>query len=85
MIQNMFAFRKDETEKVVKRLGYIISRAGNIIEKKEIVRCSGCGCFLNKSNLGMITPGSKIPFCDNPACYSKYLAEHEGVENGHQR
>jgi len=77
MPREMLAFQKDDVLNVACRLGYTVSKEGKITEDGDSIKCHSCMCILTKDNLGVIAPGSKIPFCDNPACYSKYLAEEE--------
>lgn len=75
-IREMLAFRKEDVPAVARRLGYKISDKGELMENGSIVKCY-CGNKITQKNLGLVHPSSKIAFCDNPACYGKYLAERE--------
>jgi len=75
--KNMLAFKKRDAKAVATRLGYIISEKGEIMGSNEVVACYSCDNPLTIDNLGVISSGSKIAFCDNPACYAKYLAGKE--------
>ena len=74
--KNMLAFKKGDVEAVATRLGYTISEKGEIMGS-GLVTCHSCVNTLTIDNLGVISVGSKIAFCDNPACYAKYLAGKE--------
>ena len=73
--REVLIFKRKDALKVASRLGYEISENGKIKENNSPVMCFSCGEELTKDNLGVIAPGSRIPFCNNPACYTKYLAE----------
>ena len=75
MPKEMLAFQKDNALNVACRLGYTASKEGKITQNGDSIKCHSCNRILTKDNLGVISPGSKIPFCDNAACYLKYLAE----------
>lgn len=78
---SMLAFKKEDTKRVVLGLWYELSEDGEVLEKGKTVSCHTCNKKLIKDNLGVISKGSKIAFCDNPACYTRYLAERE-LEHG---
>lgn len=75
MVREMLVFKKEEASEVARRLGYTFSNDGALMENGKSVKCYSCSCILKEDNLGVIAPGTKIPFCDNPACYPKYLAK----------
>ena len=77
VVKNMLAFKRENTKDVAMRLGYTISKEEDIIENGTSLVCPSCNKSLTIKNLGVISTGSKIVFCNNPACYAKYLAEKE--------
>jgi hypothetical protein len=70
----MLAFKRRDTKNVALQLGYTFSHKENLLDNGAFVTCHSCETIITKNNLGVITPGSKIAFCDNPVCYAKYLA-----------
>jgi len=72
---NMILFKKGEEGEVLELLG-IQMRDGNIIDESgEAATCYGCGTKMTTHNLGNVMPGSKLIFCDNPACFASYISE----------
>ena len=72
---NMVLFRKGDVERVLQALT-IETRGEQILDPMaQPAACHTCGCDIKKSNLGNIMPGSKLFFCDNPACLATYIAE----------
>ena len=81
-IENMFSFNKGNVEKLITGLGYSITEPNHVIEENGVIqRCIVCNHDITKNNLGMIIPGSKLLLCDNPACFSKYLAVRTEFSN----
>jgi len=79
--QNLLAFKKENTTKILIRLGNKVDKEGKVLdENNKPLTCHACKNKLTKDNLGLILPGSKILLCDNPACFTKYLAEKEEQE-----
>lgn len=72
---NMVLFRKEDVDRVLSALE--IPAQGDLIldTAGEPAVCHTCGCDIGKSNLGNIMPGSRLFFCDNPACLATYIAQ----------
>jgi len=70
-------FNQKQIPDLIKTLG-LKMKTHYIIMDNEIVQCSSCNTKITDKNLGNIMPGSKKFFCDNPACFSKYVSELEG-------
>lgn len=73
---SMVIFKKEDIENFIPKLGNSIDKNGYIInENGEKVTCETCKCEITKENLGNILPGSKLFFCDNPACFAGYVSK----------
>lgn len=70
------SFEKDEVEIVAEANGLNFNDNDYLVENNETVKCDCCGVAIKKNNLGSILPGSKIVYCTNTACFSKYVTEH---------
>mgnify|MGYP001110562328 CR=1 FL=1 len=74
---NMVLFRKEETGRLIDALKLRIADGFIVDETGERVSCHTCGVDIKKSNLGNVMPGSKLFFCDNPACFATYVVEQK--------
>ena len=72
-------FNKTDRRVLLAQFGFSIKGAG----KKAIIqdsagnnaKCSCCDAPLHPRRLGTIAPGSRLLFCDNPACFAVWVAE----------
>jgi hypothetical protein len=72
---NMVLFRKEDVSRVLSALDVPV-RGQRILDPSGVPAiCHTCGSDIKKSNLGNIMPGSRLFFCDNPACLATYIAE----------
>jgi len=44
-------------------------------ENNDVAACPVCGKDITTDKVGNIAKGSKIVFCDNPACFASHLAK----------
>lgn len=72
---NMVLFRKEDVNRVLSALDVSVQGEHVLDPSGQPAICHTCGCDIKKSNLGNIMPGSKVFFCDNPACLATYIAE----------
>jgi len=74
----LISFNKAETKEILT----LLDIQTKVVEKKEfllkvgnqIARCEECKHELTTDNLGNVAKGSKLLFCDNPACFAAHLA-----------
>jgi len=77
----LISFEKEQTKEILDLLEIRtkIIREVEIIfdENDKMAKCEVCNNKLNTSNLGNIAKGSKLLFCDNPACFATHLAKKD--------
>ena len=73
---SLMTFKKSDIENIIPKIGNLINKNGFVVdENNDKVVCTNCNCEITKENLGNIHPGSKLFFCDNPACFAGYVRE----------
>jgi hypothetical protein len=72
---NMVLFGKGAVDKVLQALAIQVQGDHVVDVTGQPAACHTCGCDITRANLGNIMPGSKLFFCDNPACLATYIAE----------
>lgn len=77
---HLVSFEKDQTKMVLNLLSIKTKpvKENEIILNEDFhqVRCDVCCEALTTKNLGNIAKGSKLLFCDNPACFATHLAKN---------
>jgi len=81
---DMFYFTKRQIPKLFESLGVSTfeSHEKDCEEKTvhvlksdgEQATCEGCSTDITFSNLGHVTRGSNLFYCDNPACFTHFIA-----------
>lgn len=75
---NFVLFRKDQILDVLKGFGFgiqkITKRKKIVTSNGEAVHCYNCNTTLTTQRVGTIAPGSKLLFCDKPACFATWVA-----------
>ena len=66
------AFEKDQIPDFLDTFGWTLQNGRLLQEKKPLV-CECCGEDVTVDNLGSVMPGSLEVYCDNPACFAKYV------------
>jgi len=75
-IPNLIVFRKTDIETIITSLGFHSDEKKIVLNSEnEPVRCEICNTAITTENLGNVMPGSKLLYCDNPACFSGYLVK----------
>ena len=82
----LVSFSNRDLTEILKQLK-IKEENGNLLDNKgNSVTCEICNTPLTKSNIGLVTKGSTICICDNPACIATFILkrnEQRVKENGH--
>ena len=72
---NLVVFRRVDLPMVLASFGWAANADGRLLnESGKPLRCSCCNKKLTEDNLGNIVPGSTLPLCDNPMCFSEFAA-----------
>jgi hypothetical protein len=69
----LFVFRPEQSEEVVRALGYTTTKSGRILDslgKRKKFYC--CGKDAKVERLGRVMPGSLELICDDPICFNRY-------------
>lgn len=78
---NLVAFSKANCGKLLTEFGFQIrQRDGKRLVLKSdntTAQCDGCHKELTVNKVGTIAHGSRLLFCDNPTCFSDWIAEHK--------
>lgn len=72
---NLLVFRRTDLPMVLASFGWSANERGRLIDEEgKTLVCSCCKRKLTEDNLGNIVPGSTLPLCDNPMCFSEFAA-----------
>lgn len=77
---DMVVFQKGNEAQVIEELGFRCEANGDSIhvltsEGHQAV-CDGCQKELTVERVGTVAPGSRLLFCDNPLCFSTWIANN---------
>jgi hypothetical protein len=81
----MVLFSSDGIEKVLSDFDFrVVSKT---VENKKVravinhdgedVVCPSCEHLITESHVGTIAKGSRLVFCDNPVCFSTWIAQNK--------
>lgn len=70
----LFVFGRNETQSVIEGLGLTVDPKGSLRTSIGNVVCQCCGHRLKLTNFGAALPGSRLYYCDEPACLVDYVS-----------
>ncbi|TRZ94663.1 hypothetical protein D4R78_06105 [bacterium] len=81
----LVVFNKANTKEILKQFGFRTQtrRIGSknkefvIREDNEPAFCPACSKEISVKRLGTIAHGSRVIFCDNPLCFSTWVAQNK--------
>jgi len=72
-------FNKADRRSLLSQFGFSVKGTGKeaaiLNSSGEVEKCPCCEKPLHPRRLGVIAPGSRRLFCDNPACFAIWIAE----------
>jgi hypothetical protein len=70
---DLVVFKPQETEEVASNIGLQVERK-YLVRAGQRVVCDGCHDEIRVTKFGAALPGSRLYYCDNPACLESYVA-----------
>ena len=69
----LLVFKQEQATSVLNGLGLEVAETGRVTKAGQAVKCECCGKPLMAEHFGAALPGSRLLYCDAPACLVKYI------------
>jgi len=77
----MVVFERKDTATLLRQFGFGVrgtkKNSRVLLATGEKAVCGSCRKDLHVHNVGNIAPGSRLLFCDNPMCFSSWVASEK--------
>lgn len=82
MLQSdLVLFNKNSIEELLDNFGFKTATEGNktviVSSDGQPIKCPSCDKEITSKKVGTIAHGSRLVFCDNPICFSNWIAENK--------
>lgn len=78
---DLVLFDKKKVKDVITQFGFKVAKEGNkevvVGDDKKPLQCPTCEKELIVKKVGTAVHGSRLLFCDNPLCFSTWIAENK--------
>ena len=74
----LIVFQPNEAESIVRGLGLTVGPNGQLRDHDKPALCSCCNEKIKLARFGAALPGSRLYYCDAPACLLNYVNRKRG-------